>query len=163
MDSAYEDSIMRSLRRINRAIYLYSRQLVRNFDLTSPQVVCLRQILIETSISPGQLAKEVSLSQATVTGIVDRLETRGLVNRERSVSDRRRVILTLTAAGRDLCKTLPSPLQERFAQRLANLPPENQAVIDTVLSQIVRMMEAEDLDAAPVLETGPIPDGGEPP
>jgi hypothetical protein len=49
----------------------------------------------------------------------------------------------------------PSPLQELFAISLRKLPPENQTVIHTVLQQVVRMMGAEEVDAAPVFTTGP--------
>jgi DNA-binding MarR family transcriptional regulator len=159
MSIEYEESILRSLRKITRAIDLYSHQLARQFKLTGPQIVCLRQLHRDGTTAPGQLAKEVSLSQATITGILDRLESRGLVERERSTEDRRRVIVRLTAEGSALAESAPSPLQERFATKLAGLPRENRAVIDTVLGQIVTMMEAEELDAAPVLQAGSILDG----
>ena len=159
MSGDYEEDILRSLRRVTRAIDLYSRQLAKQYQLTGPQVVCIRQIQRDTPTSPGELARAISLSQATVTGILDRLLKRGLVRRERSEEDRRRVIVTLTSSGKELARTVPSPLQERFAERLAALPDENRAVISTVLQQVVRMMEAQDLDAAPVLDVSPALDG----
>jgi len=154
-----EESILRSLRRITRAIDLYSRQLAKQFKLTGPQLVCLRHVRQHGALMPSELAKAVSLSQATITGIIDRLQAQDLVTRERSDQDRRRVIVELTAEGRRLVDSLPSPLQERFATRLAELPAGNQQVIDTVLKQIVEMMEAEELEAAPVLQAGSIIDG----
>jgi DNA-binding MarR family transcriptional regulator len=159
MSAEYEENILRSLRKITRAIDLYSHQLARQFKLTGPQIVCLRQLRREGTITPSRLAKEVSLSQATITGILDRLEARGLIERERSKEDRRRVIIQLTDNGAELAASAPSPLQERFATKLAGLPKENRAVIDTVLEQIVSMMEAEQLEAAPVLQAGSILDG----
>lgn len=154
-----EDSILRSLRRITRAIDLYSRQLAKQFKLTGPQLVCLRQLHQRGALMPSELAKAVSLSQATITGIIDRLYAQGLVTRDRSEEDRRRVDVALTGAGRRVVDALPSPLQERFAKRLAELPVGNQQVIDTILKQIVSMMEADELEAAPVLQAGSIIDG----
>jgi DNA-binding MarR family transcriptional regulator len=154
-----EESILRSLRRITRAIDLYSRQLAKQFKLTGPQLVCLRHIRRVGPLMPSELAKAVALSQATITGILDRLFAQGLVSRERSDEDRRRVIVALTSRGIELVESLPSPLQERFANRLAALPEGNQQVIDTILKQIVTMMEADDLEAAPVLQAGSIIDG----
>ena len=160
MSEPLEESILRSLRRITRAIDLYSRKLSREHRLTGPQVVCLRQLRKSgAGSSPSELARAVSLSQATVTGILDRLEARGLVRRERSRTDRRRVNVQLTADGERLAAGLPSALQERFADRLADLPAENRAVIDTILQQVVSMMEATELEAAPVLQAGSILDG----
>lgn len=156
---AIEESILRSLRRITRAIDLYSRQLAKQYRLTGPQLVCLRYVRRHGPVTPSELAEAVSLSQATITGIIDRLHAQGLVTRDRSDEDRRRVIVALTDQGRQLVDSLPSPLQERFAKRLESLPEGNQQVIDEILKQIVAMMEAEDLAAAPVLQAGSIIDG----
>jgi DNA-binding MarR family transcriptional regulator len=154
-----EESILRSMRRITRAIDLYSRKLAKQFKLTGPQLVCMRHLRREGSLTPSELARSIALSQATVTGIVDRLHAQDLVSRQRDKKDRRRVNISLTPKGQELVDALPSPLQERFASRLASLPEENQQVINTILKQIVSMMEAEDLDAAPVLQAGSIIDG----
>lgn len=152
--SEYEDRILRSLRRIIRAVDLHSRAIESQYGLTGPQLVCLRVIGTEGPLTPSALARHVDLSQATVTGIISRLVKRQYVSRRRSTKDRRRVSLSLLPAGRDLLQEAPSPLQTRFAERLAALPPENQTVISTMLEQIVRMMGAEEIDAAPVLVAG---------
>ncbi len=154
MESSLEDRVLRSLRRIIRAIDLHSRQLESQFGLTGPQLVCLRVIAQEGPLQPSELARRVDLSQGTVSGIIDRLARRQYVSRRRGQKDRRRVTLSALTAGRDLLADAPSPLQTRFAERLAALPGENQQVIATMLEQIVRMMDAEGLDAAPVLMAG---------
>jgi DNA-binding MarR family transcriptional regulator len=148
------ESVLRSLRRISRAIDLYSRHLAKHYRLTGPQLVCLRAISAGP-LCASDLAREVSLSKATVTGILDRLEGRDLVRRTRSTDDRRRVLLVLTPAGCELLKRVPTPLQQRFAAHLSALPGDDQAVMDEVLKRIVAMMEAEDLDVAPLLAAGP--------
>ena len=163
MSISHEESILTSLRKITRAIDLYSHQLSRQCHLTAPQIGCLRYLRNLGDATPGQIAKSMHLSQATITGILDRLETRLMIERTRSTADRRKVIVRLTAAGNKIVESAPSPLQERFARKLAELPEENQAVIDTILGQVVAMMEAEKLEAAPVLQAGSILDGpGEP-
>ena len=159
MTTEHEEQILLSLRKITRAIDLYSHKLAREYKMTGPQIVCLRQLLKEETSSPSELAKSMHLSQATVTGILDRLDARGMIVRERSKKDRRRVIVVLSENGKELATTAPSPLQERFADKLSTLPEENQAVISTILQQIVSMMEAEKLEAAPVLQAGSILDG----
>ncbi|MFH1033417.1 MAG: MarR family transcriptional regulator [Pseudomonadota bacterium] len=154
MSGQFDESILLSLRRITRAIDLHSRSLALRCQLTAPQLVCLRHLVEEGSGTSGGLARKVSLSQATVTGILDRLEARGLVGRQRDGSDRRRVIVTPTPAGQALAAQAPMPLQERFAGKLAGLPLKEQARLDQALRQIVEMMEVEDLPVAPVLAAG---------
>lgn len=148
--SPYEDGVLRALRRIIRAVDLYSRELMARQGLSGPQLLCLKQLEKEPLVS-GELARRVSLSPATLTGILDRLEGRGLVTRERQIRDKRRVVVGLTAAGRRLLRQAPPPLQESFVYKLRALPESEQAQIATTLERLVAMMAAEEIDAAPLL------------
>src|SRR3546814_11753090 len=67
---------------------LHSKQLAREVGLTTPQVVLLQAVRDLGEVTTGQLSRRVSLSQGTVTTILDRLESRGLVERYRSAADR---------------------------------------------------------------------------
>lgn len=154
--SRFEESILVSLRRMARAVDLHSRQLAKEHELTGPQLVCLRYVQGHDGVTPKSLATAVSLSQATVTGILDRLERRGLVSRMRSTIDKRVVHLAVTDAGRELVAEAPSPLSEAFRARLAALPDGEQGMIDWVLRRMVEMMEATDVDASPILTTGDV-------
>ncbi|NJK89294.1 MAG: MarR family transcriptional regulator [Myxococcales bacterium] len=149
--SPYEDGILRSLRRISRAIDLHSRQLSSRVGLTGPQLVCLRHVERQGAMTPSQLAREVHLSQATVTGILDRLAAAGWVIRTRSEIDRRRVTVALTDAARSLLLRAPSPLNDRFLRRLAALPEEEQATIQRTLETVVQMMDMTMLEEPPVV------------
>jgi DNA-binding MarR family transcriptional regulator len=142
-----EDQILRSLRRITRSIDLHSRKLSNTFGLTGPQLVCLRVIEQHGAITPSEIARDVSLSFGTITGIIDRLLARQLVRRERTSRDRRVVTVSLTEAGQALVSEAPSPLQERFLERLTALPEEDQTRIRDTLSQVVQMMDGENLEA----------------
>ena len=151
----YAESILLSLRRIIRAVDLYNRELGAKWRLTVPQLVCLRQLAAGGPCTPGNLARLVFLSQATVTGILNRLETRGLLIREREAADRRRVMVSLTDEGRQVAAAAPLPLQERFSARFNALPEAEQAHLDHVLSRVVVMMEVPDLEAG---EVGGLPE-----
>jgi DNA-binding MarR family transcriptional regulator len=153
MSRSVEDEILRALRRITRAIDLHSRRLANTYGLTGPQLVCLRALQRLGRASPSALAKEVSLSQGTVTGIVDRMLARQLVTRERNPLDRRQVLVGLTSAGHALVAQAPSPLQERFVQQLAQLPDGEQTQIRDTLECIVTMMGGEQFEAAAVLSS----------
>ena len=156
MNASLEDRILKSLRRISRAVDLHSRRLAVTCDLTGPQLVCLKQIVAASEITPTEHSNEVSLSKATVTGIVDRLLARGLLERWRNPNDRRRVCIKATDAGRELADRAPSPLQDTFARNLARRSAPDREQIAAALESVVRMMEAEELDVAPLLATGPV-------
>lgn len=141
MDNVYDESILTSLRRITRSLDLHSRRLVSQHQLTAPQLICLRLLAKNGPMSPSLLAKQATLSQATVSGIIDRLERRGLVERRRDRADRRQISLHLSAEGRALATNAPPPLQERFSRRLQSLGSDRQAEIDSILRQIAQMME----------------------
>ncbi len=150
---AYEEKVLKSLRRIIRAVDLYSRRLVVQHGLSGPQLLALTR-LGKGAMRSGVLARELSLSPATVTGILDRLESRGLVERRRQIDDKRTVVVSLTSAGRALLDRAPPPLQESFVKQLRALPESEQAQISATLERIVSMMAAEDIDAAPMLAAG---------
>lgn len=152
---SYEERILRSLRRLARATDRFNREMVVRHQLTAPQAVCLRALLGAGALTPGALSKEVSASQATVTGILDRLEARGLVGRVRDAADRRRVIVTLTDEGLRVARTAPLPLHTSFLDRLTRLAPEERASLDAALGRLVEMMEDEPgPDAGPVGRAG---------
>ena len=150
MATHYAANILQSLRRIIRSIDQHNKQLGKEYKMTVPQLVCLRQLdNQEGPVTTGNLAKQVYLSQATVTGILDRLERKGLITRERSTIDRRRVFVSLTQAGIKLNEEMPWPLQERFAQSLGLLSDEEQEQFDTMLKNLVEMMEAPKMPVWP--------------
>lgn len=157
MPSPYEESILTALRRISRSIDLYSRRLAKQSGLTVPQLVCLRYLAAHGAAAPTAIARSITLSSGTVTGILDRLVRRGLVTRRRLETDRRRVEVALTEEGQRICAAAPSPLHERLAGRLERLPEQQQESINTTLHRIVEMMEAEELDTTPAPSSGPQP------
>lgn len=146
--------VLRALRRIVQAIDIHSRKLAQQHDITSPQLVTLLCVADEGPLSPSAIAERVHLSSGTVVGILHRLESKGLVRRDRDTQDRRLVNVSATEAGRRLIETAPSPLQDRFAEALKHLPELEQMAIALSLERIVDLMEARDIDAAPMLETG---------
>ncbi|MDX9980694.1 MAG: MarR family transcriptional regulator [Lentisphaeria bacterium] len=143
--------ILRAMRRIIRAVDLHSRELQGKFQITAPQMICLYSVAGQKGLTLSRLANEVSLGASTVTGIVDRLESKGWVRRLRDPHDRRKIELEITAAGQRIVDAAPPLLQDRFSQRLRELPELEQATIALSLERVVEMMEAENLDTSPNL------------
>lgn len=146
--------ILRALRRIIQAVDIHSRKLASEYKITAPQLVTLLCIVDQGPITTSEIAKEVQLSNSTVVGILDRLEAKGLVIRERGRADRRLVHVTATEAARELGENAPSPLQDVFAEALHKLPELEQTAIALSLERVVDLMKAREFDAAPMLELG---------
>ena len=145
------DHVLVALRRIIRATDLYSRKLGKKTGLTTPQLVIIQAVGDLKDPTVSDIAKGVSLSLATVTTILNRLERNGIINRARSSIDRRRVIVTLTEEGLNLKGSAPKPLQDSFVDRFSRLESWEQHLIVASLERVAAMMDAEDLDAAPLL------------
>ena len=150
------DEILIALRRIMRAADLQSQKLVRQSGLTVPQLLVMQAIEKEESPSTSTLARHIVVSQATVTRIIDRLERAGLVKREKSSKDKRVVNVRLTEEGRSKLETAPEPLQAGFLREYRKLADWEQQMLKSSLLRIAAMMDAEDLDAAAILQTGAI-------
>jgi DNA-binding MarR family transcriptional regulator len=152
-----EDQIVAAIRRIMRAVDLHSRHLAEEYGLTGPQLATLKAAArLGEASSAGALARAVHLSGPTVTGILDRLAKRGLVERTRNGQDRRSVTITITQRGEGVLATAPSLLQDRFRGELARVEEWEQTMILAMLQRIAAMMDAESLDASPVLVPGPL-------
>ncbi len=156
IESAMTNEVMSALRRIIRAIDLHSRALVQRFGLTGPQLVVLKELLSEAPRPVNEIASAVNLSQATVTGILDRLEKKQMIARVRSTVDRRKVLVSPTATAEAALANAPPLLQEHFTSSFANLPDWQQSQILSSLQRIVSLMEAGDVEAGPILTTGPL-------
>ncbi|MCB0309720.1 MAG: MarR family transcriptional regulator [Bdellovibrionales bacterium] len=153
--------IIQALRRIIRSTEIHSRQLALQWKVTAPQLICLRAIAQHGPLTGSKLAQQVHLSPSTIVGILDRLEEKHLVTKTRAVDDRRTIHVSLTSQGEKLVAEAPSPLQGKLFAALNRLVPADQAIIAESLERVVEMMEAHNVEAAPILETGPIDQSAE--
>lgn len=152
-----QERVLMAMRRIIRAVDVYSRRLRSEHDMTGPQLVCLLTLSNGGTLTLSQLSRAVHLSASTLVGILDRLEAKGLISRERDKVDRRVVKLTITDKGRQAAASSPSPLQSNFATRLLSLPVQEQHAIADSLERVVELMEASHMEALPVLGVMPFP------
>lgn len=148
------EAVLVALRRVIRATDLHSKHLAKTTGLTAPQILLLQTIRDKGEVTIGEIANDMSLSQATVTTILDRLEKRGLVYRERSKEDKRKVHAHLTDTAIETLKSAPIPLQDQFARQYADLQEWEQTMIISSLQRVAQMMDAQHIDASPVLDVG---------
>ncbi|MFP8967910.1 MarR family winged helix-turn-helix transcriptional regulator [Pokkaliibacter sp. CJK22405] len=142
------DQVLITLRRIIQAIDIHSRSLKKQSGLTTPQLLIMQAISKLGVVPIRALATQVNLSQATVTTIIDRLEAHGLVSRERSQEDKRKVHALLTEQGREVLAQAPEPMQAHFIKRFKELPDWEKGMLVASLQRLASLMNAPDVDDA---------------
>lgn len=159
MDSGdFTDAVVSTLRQIIRAVDIQSKQLTKKFGLTGPQLLVLKAIQKSPDSQISEISRNVSLSQATVTSILDRLEQQGFAERQRGRTDKRKVFILLTEKSEELLKLNPSLLQEGFSLRFGQLEAWEKTMILSSLQRLATLLNAEGIRTHPILDSGPIED-----
>lgn len=148
------EEVIVELRRIIRATQLNAKQLAREAGLTTSQLALLQLLAAQGELSQRKIATAMGLTQATVSTLVDRLEARGYVSRQKGLGDRRTVRVVLNGAGRRQLVRAPESLHQRFLQDFTGLESWEQTQILASLRRIAHLLDAASLDASPVLDVG---------
>ena len=156
-----EEHIVSSIRRIVRAIEMHSQDLIAKVGLTSPQLSVLKAIPVLSPATPTSVARHLSLSQSTVSGVLDRLHSKKLIRREDSSADKRLRRYRLSTAGKALLGTAPPLLQESFLRNLKGLEAWERSMLLSALQRTAWLMDADDLEDHPFLTSGPAPLGSD--
>lgn len=115
-------SVMGSLWAVDHGLQAVSKRMLRTIGVTGPQRTVLRMVGREEGISPGDLARRIHDHPSTITGVLRRLEERGLVSRSPDLRDARRSHLHLTEAGRELNAMREGTVESAVRATLARLP-----------------------------------------
>ncbi len=153
------EEVLVALRRVIRATDLHSKRLVKTANVTGPQLLVLQILHNKGDMTISELSRDMSLSQATVTTILDRLEKRELVTRVRSQQDKRKVYPQLTHKGSKVLEQAPTALQEDFVRKFKSLSEWEQSMIIASLQRVAEMMDAHHIDASPFLDIGALDRG----
>ena len=111
-------------------------------EITAAQFQVLWRLWQGDGLTTSALAQEASSDGGTLTGILDRLEARGLIRRERSASDRRVVQIWLCEAGRELQSPLQTIVRQLNAQALTGLSEIERAQLETSLKKVAENLGA---------------------
>jgi DNA-binding MarR family transcriptional regulator len=142
------------LRQIIRATEIHEKNISRSTGLTLPQLMVLQTLRESSPMTSGELARRLNVAQATVTSILDRLEKKTLISRERGKEDKRKMWVHLTDEGTHLLVSSPTTLQDRFTQEFDDMRDWEQSMMLASLERIAHLLQADHLDAAPVLNIG---------
>lgn len=137
--------LLGALRRISQSLDTHSKRLEQSAGLTLPQALVLAALAPDPEpLSAGRLAERVSLTQGTVTAILDRLETKQLVTRVRAADDRRRVLVALTQRGRAALADAPPLVHAGFARSFARIGESERDTLLAAVEKVAELMRVVD-------------------
>lgn len=144
--------IVYAIRKIIRTVDMDSRKLAAERQITGPQLICLMAIVEKGTITSVEIAKRVHLSPSTIVGVLDRLESKNLIRRQRSSEDRREVSVSATTEGKALAVQTPYPLQFTLDRAMKRMSPQERESIVTSIERLVELLGAQDADTRPLLD-----------
>jgi DNA-binding MarR family transcriptional regulator len=140
------------IRKLMQAGAYYTKELNKKYNVSAPQVACLLALLEDGPMALSQVARKIMVNSSTLTGIIDRLEQKGLVKRTRTSLDRRVITIELTEAGRKVAENAPPPVQLKIVEGLKQLNEQEREQIIQALSKLAEMIDSKELGPAPEQE-----------
>ncbi len=145
--------ILIKVRKIVRSINLESKKIQKEFGVSIPQVLCLNFLHNSPNFqsTQGTIRKFLNLNSSTVSGILQRLERKGLVARLPKSGDKRVVKIALTSDGQELLSRIPSLLHEQLSDQLQLLEEDKIHILEQGLDTLVTMLNLQEVEASPML------------
>jgi len=145
--------IIDNIRRVFKAVNEQSKKAKRKTGITGPQLWAIKIISEMAPVKTSDLASRMYLHPATVTGIINRLETIGLIDRVRTNADRRVVRIELTAEGKKLVTKAPQVAQGLLVTGLEALTQKRLLEIAASLDTLVYILGAQELPPQLILSS----------
>lgn len=149
-------SVLQRFRVLIRTAQRHSQWVERQSGVTGAQLWAMCELAEQPGLRVGELAKLMALHQSTASNMIDKLESAGLVRKERTAADQRVVRLYLTQAGASLLETAPSPARGVLPEALRMLPEEEleklQHELDLLLARIRGLDEGFGMQPLPFSE-----------
>lgn len=145
--------ILIKIRRIVRSMNLESKKIQKEHGVSIPQVLCLNYLNTcdNYQATHKDIRNYLTLNSSTVSGIIDRLEKKGLVARLPKKDDKRTTHISLTSLGAKLLEKIPALLHERLSVKLEKLPKEKINELDTALNVLIHYLNISDVEASPLI------------
>ncbi|MCW3806144.1 MarR family winged helix-turn-helix transcriptional regulator [Plebeiibacterium marinum] len=145
--------ILIKIRKIVRSVDIESKKIQKEYGVSIPQVLCLGFLrdAANYQLTQGEIKKLLNLNSSTVSGIINRLETKGLLARLPKTGDKRVVNITLTSAGDNLLNSIPSLLHEQLSNKLEKLDARKLKEVETSLNTLIELLDIEQVEASPLI------------
>ena len=145
--------ILIQIRRIVRSVDIESKKIQKEYGVSIPQALCLSFLLESPDYqsTQGEIKKFLNLNSSTVSGIINRLEKKGLLARLPKSGDKRVVNITLTSAGDKLLNNMPSLLHEQLSEKLQKLEESELIKVEESLNTLIKLLDIEQVEASPLI------------
>jgi len=143
--------IVTLIRQYVRLRALHTKDLAKSYQVSVPQLLCLQSLYENGEISMSNIAENIMVNVSTVTGIVDRLEQKGFLERHRVSEDRRVITITLTDKGRSLVENSPPAVHPKIVQAVQMLSEAEREEVLGALDKLSRLMDDGDAEDDPVM------------
>jgi len=144
----HTSAIVQAFRIVFRSIQEHSRWVEKQCGVSAAQLWTLWELQARPGLRVSELSRALSIHQSTASNLLDKLERKRLITRERRGPDHRVVRLYLTDRGRALVEQAPRPAQGALSSALAALPDAALAELDGQLTALVAAMHVPNADAA---------------
>ena len=136
--------IIDDIRRVFHVVAEQTRRIEHDTGLTGPQLWVVKTLYGASPMKVTELARRMYLHPATMVGLLDRLEIKGLVQRARSDKDRRVVNVSITDRGVELIRNSPGGAQRLLEKGLEQLADRKVKSISEGLEQIVKILGVQE-------------------
>jgi DNA-binding MarR family transcriptional regulator len=143
---------MDTLRSVVQALRISNRRVQQVIGISGAQLFVLQQLEHSPARSMNELADRTSTHQSSVSVVVARLASLGLVMREPAREDRRRLEISITPAGRELLSVAPQAAQARIVAALRHAPPDQVRALADALRTFVHGMGLNESPGSMFLE-----------
>ncbi|MGC6478790.1 MAG: MarR family winged helix-turn-helix transcriptional regulator [Flavobacteriaceae bacterium] len=153
MTSQKYAKLMTGIRKIVRAINLESKRVQKELDISIPQLLTLKylQDCDDYKSTMKEIKGFLSLNASTVTGIVSRLEQKGLIARLPDPKDKRSTPIILTSKGNEVLIQSNESLHERISKNLEVIDEDEFSRIINSLETLIDLFNIQEVDASPII------------
>jgi len=145
--------ILIKIRQIVRSINLESKKIQKEYGVSIPQILCLNYLRESNNYQApqGEIRKFLHLNASTASGIINRLEVKGLVARLPKSGDKRAVTIALTSKGDKLLQQIPALLHEQLSDKLQKLDTQTLEQTQKSLELLVNLLNIGEVEASPLI------------
>ena len=136
--------VLKKFRIIFGSVRLHFREVEQTCGVTGSQLWILQEVAKIPDAGVSELAERLSIHQSTCSQLVEKLAARGLIKKERSKKDQRRVGLSLTAAAQKILGSTPGPAEGILPEALQALPESALLALDKALIDVIGQLRMRD-------------------
>jgi DNA-binding MarR family transcriptional regulator len=133
---------LRTIWALDHQLQTASRRMEQIIGVTGPQRFVLRVLALRPGITPGEVAKILHVHPSTLTGVLQRLEKRKLLQRKVDAADARRVHLHATEAGRQVAGHISGTIEEAIRSTLGKMPRARVVAARKFIEELTAVLEA---------------------